>query len=440
MWKTACLRARLGTAPGPGQVFLLILLAFFLCTIAAASPEYGIRRQTLRKALPPAVIVLFGNAAGPDDEFASYEQEPNFYYLTGWKEQGAVLLIDPRREVLFLPRHDARREKMWGPQAGPDDAGVRERSGFATVLPVDRLEAELRGSLQRWELLYLMPPQERSLTVAARQRNGFLGLPLPGAVRMADVQPELTRLRMKKSPEEIELIQHAVDATVTAHLAAWKDVAPGKYEYQVAVRMQSVYLDQGCERNAYPPIVASGPNALYLHYDRIDRRIGTGELLLMDVGAECAGYAADVTRTIPVSGKFSARQREIYDIVLGAQKAVIAAVRPGMTIGRDTPRSLYRIAYEYLNSHGKDLHGGSLGKYFVHGISHHIGLEVHDPGDLDAPLEAGMVISVEPGLYIPEEQIGVRIEDMVLVTDDGARVLTAALPREAAEIEKALVR
>jgi Xaa-Pro aminopeptidase len=165
-----------------------------------------------------------------------------------------------------------------------------------------------------------------------------------------------------------------------------------------------------------------------------------GELLLMDVGAECAGYAADITRTIPLGAKFTARQREIYEIVLGAQNAVIAAIKPGMTIGKTTPNSVYKIAYDYINTHGKDRKGEPLGKYFTHGISHHIGLEVHDAADNTAPLKEGMVISVEPGIYIPEESIGVRIEDVVLVTKEGAKVMSAALPRDPAEIEKALAK
>jgi Xaa-Pro aminopeptidase len=158
----------------------------------------------------------------------------------------------------------------------------------------------------------------------------------------------------------------------------------------------------------------------------------------VDAGAECAGYAADITRTIPVGANFSARQREIYEIVLGAQKAAIAAVKPGAYIGGPGRPSLLKAARDYIDSHGKDLHGERLGKYFTHGISHHIGLDVHDASDNNVPLEEGMVISVEPGIYIPEENIGIRIEDMVLVTKDGARVMTAALPREAAEIEKAI--
>jgi len=160
-------------------------------------------------------------------------------------------------------------------------------------------------------------------------------------------------------------------------------------------------------------------------------------VLLMDVGAECSDYASDVTRTVPVNGKFTARQREIYNIVLGAQNAAIAAIKPGMKIRGDN--SLYAIAYDYINTHGKDLHGEPLGKYFTHGLSHHVGLDVHDLSDTNAPLKAGMVITIEPGIYIPEESIGVRIEDTVLVTETGSRNLSGALPRDPDEIEK-LVR
>lgn len=154
----------------------------------------------------------------------------------------------------------------------------------------------------------------------------------------------------------------------------------------------------------------------------------------MDVAAECSGYASDVTRTIPVSGKFSKRQREIYDIVLGAANAAIAQVKPGMTLGKTTPRSLYKIAYDYIESHG------SLGKYFTHGIGHHVGLDVHDAWDPAMPLAANMVITIEPGIYIPEENIGVRIEDILLVTKTGSKVLSAALPRDPGEIERALAK
>jgi Xaa-Pro aminopeptidase len=163
----------------------------------------------------------------------------------------------------------------------------------------------------------------------------------------------------------------------------------------------------------------------------------------MDVGSECSDYATDVTRTVPVSGKFTPRQREIYEIVLGAQKAAIAAIKPGMRMssgpqgrGGDGVESLQKIAMDYINAHGKDLHGQPLGKYFIHGLGHHVGLDVHDPSETGSTLRAGMVITIEPGIYIPEENIGVRIEDTILVTETGYKILSAALPREADEVEK----
>jgi Xaa-Pro aminopeptidase len=240
---------------------------------------------------------------------------------------------------------------------------------------------------------------------------------------------------MHKSPAELALIQRSIDTTLQAHRAAWKRAAPGLYEYQVAATMTDVYFDAGCERSAYEPIVGSGPNSTILHYARNSRRMDGGELLLMDVGAECAGYAADITRTIPVGAGFTARQREIYEIVLGAQNAVITAIKPGVML-----RDLTKVAREYIDTHGKDLHGETLGKYFTHGVSHHVGLDVHDATDFGEPLAEGNVITVEPGIYIPEENIGIRIEDMVEVSKDGARLMSGALPRDPGDVEKALGR
>ena len=394
----------------------------------AETPDYHARREQLAKAAPDGVFVLFGQPdRDSDDVRGGFFQEPNFYYFTGWKQPGAVLLIDDRRQILFLPNRNLEREKWTGRRVAADDEIVRGATGFDTVLPTVRFEAELRASLEQHSKIYSTGESAVTrLRAFAPMRD------------VADASLTIARMRMKKSPGEIELLQRAADAAVAAHRAAWKRAAPGIYEYQVAATLMSAYFDRGCERNAYPPIVGSGPNSVYLHYQRNERRMDRGDLLLMDAGGECAGYAADVTRTIPVGGKFTKRQREIYDVVLGAQKAVIAAVKPGLAIGTRAPNSLYQIAYDYINSHGKDLHGDPLGKYFIHGISHHIGLEVHDANDPAMPLEDGMVISVEPGIYIPEENIGIRIEDMVLVTKEGARVLTAALPREASDIEKAL--
>jgi len=244
-------------------------------------------------------------------------------------------------------------------------------------------------------------------------------------------------LRVEKSPAEIDLIRKATDASVAAHLAAWKRMKPGLHEYEIAATMVDTYSELGCERSAYAPIVGSGPNGVVLHYSANRRRMDSGEVAVIDVGAECSGYTSDVTRTVPVNGKFSARERELYDIVLGAQKAAIAAMKPGVKVRGDS-KSLYQIAYDYINTHGKDLHGQPLGKYFNHGLSHFIGLDVHDPGDINVPLEPGMVISIEPGVYIAEESVGIRIEDTVVVTETGADVLSAALPKDADEIERSI--
>jgi Xaa-Pro aminopeptidase len=407
----------------------LISLSLALCLVgAAASGEYHSRREALRKALPGGVIVLFGGVE-PTGAVSRFFQEPNFYYLSGWNQPGARLLIDPEREVLFLQQHDPEREKWTGLQPAPSDENIRELTGFDHVFGTERFEAELKSSLDKWEKVYSLGAE------ATGRLRGFAPLR-----ELQSAETALTRLRMEKSPEELGKLHAAIEATLAAHREAWRVAAPGKFEYEVAAAMQSVYFSRGCERDAYSPIVGSGPNSVYLHYDHNDRRMDRGEVLLMDVGAECAGYAADVTRTIPVSGKFTPRQRDIYDVVLGAQKAAIAAVRPGATLGRSAPNSIYQAALDYMNSHGKDLHGQPLGKYFTHGIGHSVGLEVHDVYETGAPLEEGMVITVEPGLYLPEENIGIRIEDMVLVTKDGAQMLTSALPREAVEIEKALAK
>jgi Xaa-Pro aminopeptidase len=194
--------------------------------------------------------------------------------------------------------------------------------------------------------------------------------------------------------------------------------------------MSNVYFEHGCERHAYAPIVGSGGNAAILHYSKNTRRMDSGELILMDVGPECSMYAADITRTVPVNGKFTKRQREIYDLVLAAQKEAIAAVKPGVMLGgRSANVGLHKLVKDYFEKKG-------VGKYFTHGLGHHVGLDVHDAFDPAMPLEAGMIITIEPGLYIAEEGIGVRIEDMILVTENGAKILSDKLPRDAAAIER----
>jgi Xaa-Pro aminopeptidase len=411
-----------------------IWIALALCAAQGGHPEivpYASRRAELRKALPDGVMVLFGRAETDSDDLRSgFYQEANFFYLTGWRQPGAALVISPAGETLFLPPKDPEAEKWTGVKAAAQDPSARTVTGFDRVLPMQGFESELLKLLDRYPRLYAL----KGTPAAARLEK------LAPLRQVEDGRAALGKLRMKKSQEEIALIEHATNVSIEAHRAAWRRAAPGLYEYQVAAAMTAVFGENGCERPAYAPIVGSGPNSVFLHYSRNKRQMDAGEVLLMDVAAECSGYVSDITRTIPVGGKFSKRQREIYNIVLGAQKASIAAIKPGVTLLKNTPNSVYTIAYDYINTHGKDMHGEPLGKYFTHGLGHHVGLEVHDESDRYAPLEAGMVITVEPGIYIPEEKLGVRIEDVVLVTETGAKVLSAALPREPEEIEKAIAR
>jgi len=413
--------------------FVVLICALLAARPALAAPgpdEYRTRRTELSRELHNGVLVLFGATdKGEENLRTGFFQEPDFYYLTGWKEPGAILLLPATAEgqpgaTLFLPRRDPDREKWTGRKAGPDDPNIAQLTGFGKVLPAETFETELHKELERYSSIYTAGAQATAHLNALAPLRDIL-----------DAHLLIARLRMHKSPAELALIQRSIDITLQAHRAAWKMAAPGLYEYQVAAAMTSVYFGDGCERSAYAPIVGAGPDSTILHYFRNSRRIERGDLLLMDVGAECSGYAADITRTIPVGAPFSKRQREIYGIVLGAQNAVVAAIHPGVSI-----RELTNIARQYINTHGKDLHGESLGKYFTHGVSHHVGLDVHDAMDPAQPLAEGNVITVEPGIYIPEENIGVRIEDMVLVTNDGAKLLSGALPRDPAAVEEALGR
>jgi Xaa-Pro aminopeptidase len=373
------------------------------------------------------VLVLFGRTAAEMEEHSpAVIQEPNFRYLTGWNKPGAILLLSPSREILFLPPHNPDREKYTGPQPAATDPDIRTVTGFEEVLPVERFESQLASALESAARIatLLREPYSTRLKSLAPLRE------------LTDAESKLGPLRARKSAAEIASIQSSIDVSVEAHRAAWRRITPGLFEYQVAATMTFVMLERGCEGNAYSPIVASGPTATALHYSANARLMQAGELVLMDVAAECSGYAADITRTVPVSGKFTPRQRELYEIVLGAQKAALAAVKPGATLSQ-----LNQIARDYLDTHGKDLNGGPLGKYLTHRISHGVGLEVHDePTATAEPLQAGMVITIEPGLYIPDEKIGIRIEDTLVVTGDGHRVLSAALPTEPGEIERTMER
>jgi Xaa-Pro aminopeptidase len=406
------------------------------------------RARLVRDTGGDGVIVLFGyKDADVAASVTTFHQNENFYYLTGWDEPNAMMLLVPKapqpgatfeleKEILFIPARDLREEKWNGPKLGPDDPDAGARSGFPTVKPTSLFHSELLEALKTFPKIYTeLTPQPESgedyfQAEAVSKLRGMAPL-----ATIEDVRPRVERQRVLKSPGEIALLRKAVDASVEGHLAAMKTVRPGVWEYEVAARMEYEFRRRGCEWPAYPPIVGSGFFSTVLHYDADDQQMKDGDVVVMDVAGSYSGYAADITRTLPVNGRFTPRQREIYEIVLGAQNAAMAAAKPGMYIGWGK-NSLHEIAYNYINTHGKDLHGNPLGEYFIHGLGHSIGLNVHDPMSYNLPLQPGMVVTMEPGIYIPEERIGVRIEDDILITKDGNEQLSSRLPRQVEDIEK----
>jgi Xaa-Pro aminopeptidase len=409
-----------------------VILAILLSILQAKPPldEFHERRAALRRSLDDGVLLLRARQEAYDP-VVRFQQDPNFYYLTGWADPGGALLLTPSDEILFLPSHNERAERYSGKRTSAQDSDARKITGFDHVLPIEKLETELDRELSAHSRLYA--PWTEAYAGQMRARYPFRDVP--------DATPLISKLRTIKSEAEIAAIQHATDVSIEAQRAAWKRIAAGHYEYQVAASLVSSFLDQGCEGPAYSPIVGSGPNGAILHYMANQRRMDRGELVVIDAAAKCDEYASDITRTIPVGGKFSLRQRQIYEVVLGAQQAAIAAVKPGVFLSEaghaGSGISLTKIARDYIDAHGKDSHGDPLGKYFSHDIGHQIGLDVHDPY-FDGPLAAGMVITVEPGVYIAEEKLGIRIEDVVLVTPNGAKVLSGGLPKDADGIEKAV--
>jgi Xaa-Pro aminopeptidase len=426
-----------------------VVLTFSLLSLLAearfpqAPAEHQARRAKLRAQLD-GPIVIFGYTNREDSsEFAVFFQEPNFYYLTGDSEPDAAVVLLPdsakeevnrAHEILYLPPRNLQLEKWDGPKMGPDDPGIAQKTGFESIAPYSQLKTDLAGLAKTYKTVYtILPPKVEDGYPHFTDAVAFVHAAMPDATTK-DAAPALAAIRQVKSPGELALLQKAVDLSIDAHIAAMHDMRPGLYEYQIAAHMKEVHELGGCEREAYAPIVGTGLNSTVLHYSALTEQIMDGDVVVIDVGGEYGGYAADITRTLPANGKFTARQREIYDIVLGAQNAAIAAIKPGAKLYGDKD-SLMQISMEYINAHGKDKDGKPLGKYYIHGISHHLGLDVHDPGDRNRPLEPGMVVTVEPGIYIPEEKLGVRIEDDVLVTTEGYKILSEHLPRTADEIE-----
>ena len=427
---------------------LAVLALLLIAGLGAVEREpldaYRQRRQALAARHADGVILLFAYSQAEGQFTRSpFRQENSFYYLSGWNEPGAVLCLlgqgraGEYREILFVPRRSPWQESWTGARLDPEDPEAPEKSGFGEVRDLSELPEVVSASLEKRPRVYTLIPRDPPSFGQPPDPDPEPRLEeLAPSYPVVSIRESLNEMRRLKSHGEVGLIHKATEASMAAHHAAWARISPGVYEYQIAAIMLSVMMDLGCLRPAYTPIIGSGKNSKILHYSDAVDRLQPGELVVIDVGGEYGHYAADITRTVPVSGSFTPRQREIYEIVLGAQRAAIEAIRPGMTLGGSGKTSLVEIVRNYFNTHGRDLDGQPLGPYFTHGLGHHVGLEVHDPGDSGLTLQPGMVVTVEPGLYLPTEDIGVRIEDMVLITEDGAEVLSKDLPKDPDEIER----
>jgi Xaa-Pro aminopeptidase len=472
--------------------------------------ELAGRRARVAQAVgAKGILILFSTEPRvyTNDVDYEYRQENNLYYLTNLKQKGATLVLVPSNEVtpeiLFLPRRSPARETWTGHMYTPEEAsqtsGVREiweASEFEPFLSALRNRQPYRPKADKILMSSSVTPAEsgsplgfEKLFAAAGKNDGEIHLLVPGAgdsleyrqeqrfasewarsasgYSIKNVSPLFAEMRLRKSPLEIALMQHAIDITTEAHERAWIAAADAKWEYEVDAQVAYTFKLRNADHWGYPSIVGCGPNATTLHYEESQGQVRPGELLLMDVGAEYEHYSADVTRTFPVNGKFSPAQAEVYQIVYEAQEAGANVARPGALVS-DVNRAATEVIKDGLLKLGliTDKNSNQYRIWFMHGTSHWLGMNVHDVGNYGTKLEPGMVFTNEPGIYIrpdalenlpktPENEkfiaavrpafekyksIGVRIEDDMLITPGGVKWLTEALPRRRSEIEDFIAR
>ncbi len=432
---------------------LVTLVPFAHALEKQPASVYHARRAALAAKLHGGVAVLFA-AEEPLLDLTPYRQDEDFYYLTGWTEPGAALLVvgQPQsgsaesayKEILFLPTRNLRMEKYTGAKLDAASPSAAQSAGVDAVQPMADLPKVLGGLIAGDRRLasrvFAQPDasQPKALTQFTAAVLGTGSLPASH-----DVTELIQQLRVVKDDGEVALLKKAADASIAAQRVMMRAVKAGVTERTVAGKMDAAWLENGCERASYAPIVGSGINSTTLHYSDNARTMEDGDVVVVDAACEYSMYASDITRTVPVGGHFSDRQREIYNVVLGAQKAAIDAFVAGKSKindrDRKDPDSLDTAAYNYINTHGKSLDGKPLVQYWLHGLGHMVGIDVHDPADYPAVLKPGMVFTIEPGVYIPEEKIGVRIECVFLVGADGKLIdLVADLPHTAEDVEGAM--
>ena len=417
--------------------------------LTQASPKCGLgaafhagRRAALAAKLDGGVVLVRGEPKTRD--YSKFRQNKVFWYLTGVESPNAALVIDlaTKEEILFLPERDTGAERWEGELWDASDEWVRTLTGFRDVRPLKELDlvlakltakekrvwiskephVELAGCCdragpadraQKKDVLDGRASREEALEANLRERYD---------ADVKDLSGVLDEIRRVKTAEEIDALRRAGRAGAEAMKEAMRSTRPGLGEGDIEAVMSFVHRIEGGDGPAYHAIVGSGPNALVLHYSDVSRRMNAGEMLLVDYAPELDHYDSDITRSWPVDGVFTPRMAEIYDAVLAAQEAGIAAVKPGVTM-RDVERACRKV-----------LDGRGMGKLMPHGACHYIGLEVHDVGNGGKPVEPGVAFTVEPGVYDPEAKIGVRIEDVVVVTATGCEVVSAGVPKDRASI------
>lgn len=389
------------------------------------------RRARLLSRLGDAVVLIpAARDRGPYPQDNDFRQHNTFFYFSMLESPNAWIVMharsgEPGDAVLLLPDRNLQQEAWTGVKLGPGDAAVR-LTGFPRVLRLQQLDSVVSAALARDVPVYV--PLDASTAgdrLVQRLRADS------GRVTLRNLRPVVDSLRVVKDDVEIAVLRRAAMMSANAHRELMLAARDTMWEYELEAIIEAGFRRQGADRVGYPSIVGCGANAVVLHYDANRDRCRPGQLLLVDAAAEWGQYTADVTRTFPLSGTFTPRQRALYDLVLGAQQAAMDAVRPGQTM-----QELTRIAREYIRDHSAGLCGQqTCDSYFIHGLSHGIGMDVHDPGPL-SPLRPGAVFTIEPGVYLPQEGLGIRIEDDILVTATGYENLSAGVPRTADDIER----
>ncbi len=402
---------------------------------------------THRERLAPlladqSIVILYSGIPVhvSQDEYYPFRCNRQFFYFTGLTRENMALVMIKRggkvTSTLYIPEADPHAIRWMGKMVMPDEA--REITGIQSIRYIHNLEGDLHSHLSSGLVDYAYFDTDRHSAEDLPDYNLAKALEITQrypAIQIKNVHPLAGALRKCKDEDEVAAIQKAIDMTQAGLEEVMRTLRPGMYEYQVQAAFEAKIFCEGAEGPSFPTIAGAGINGTMLHYGTNRELCNDGDLILLDLGAKADGYSADITRTYPINGKFTARQREYYQLVLDANLAVSKAAKPGMTT-RDLNEICKNVLAEGLIKMGKIEKPEEVGKYYMHGVAHHLGIDVHDIEDAaDRILRPGCVITNEPGLYVDEECIGIRIVDDLLITEDGCKVLSQSIIREIDEIE-----